>query len=165
MDLARIFRHLVTPGWLVHRSFPRPVLARIERAIRESEQSHDGELRLAIEAGLPAVVLMRGITPRQRAREVFGQLAVWDTEHNSGVLIYLQLVDHSIEILADRGIAAKVDQATWDTICRRMEEAFRAGSFEAGTLRGITEITALLAAHFPAGGSNPNELPDRPVLL
>jgi uncharacterized membrane protein len=165
MSLTRIFRHLLTPGWLVYRSFPRPVLARIEQAIRQSERSHDGELRFAIEAGLPAVALTKGVTPRQRAREVFGQLAVWDTEHNSGVLIYLQLVDHSIEILADRGIAAKVDQAAWDAICRRMEHAFRARSFEAGTLEGIREITALLALHFPPGSSNPNELPDQPVVL
>ena len=165
MDLRRLFRHLLTPGWLVYRSFPRPVLLRIEEAIRESEKAHDGELRFAIEAGLPAVSLLKGITPRQRAREVFGQLAVWDTEHNSGVLIYLQLVDRDIEILADRGIAAKVEQDTWEGICRRMETAFRAGEFEAGTLRGIAEITALLARHFPPGGANPNELPDQPVVL
>ena len=165
MGLTRTFRHLLTPGWLVYRSFPRSVLARIEEAIRESERAHDGELRFAIEAGLPAAALMKGVTPRQRAREVFGQLAVWDTEHNSGVLIYLQLVDHSIEILADRGIAAKVDQPVWDAICHRMEDAFRAGAFEAGTLQGINEITALLAVHFPPGSSNPNELPDRPVVL
>ena len=165
MDFQRMLRHLLTPGWLVYRSFPRPVLARIEEAIRESERSHDGELRFAVEAGLPAVALVRGITPRQRAREVFGQLAVWDTEHNSGVLIYLQLVDRNIEILADRGISAKVEQATWDDICRRMEEAFRNGAFEAGTLQGIAEVTRLLAMHFPPAGANPNELPDRPVVL
>jgi len=165
VDLARIFRHLLTPGWLVYRSFPRPILSRIEEAIRESEKSHDAELRFAIEAGLPAVALVKGITPRQRAREVFGQLAVWDTEHNSGVLIYLQLVDHNIEILADRGISAKVEQATWEEICRRMESAFRSGAFEAGTLQGIRDITALLARHFPPHGAKPNELPDRPVVL
>ena len=165
MDLKRIFRHLITPGWLVYRSFPRQVLSRIEEAIRESEKSHDGELRFAIEAGLPAVALLRDITPRQRAREVFGQLAVWDTEHNSGVLIYLQLVDHNIEILADRGISAKVEQAIWDGICHRMEAAFRSGAFETGTLEGISEITTLLARHFPPDGANPNELPDRPVVL
>ena len=165
MDLKRIFRHLFTPDWVVHRSFPRPVMLRIEQAISESERTHNGELRFAVEASLPLAPLLEGITPRQRAREVFGQLGVWDTASNSGVLIYLQLVDRDIEILADRGISAKVEQATWDAICHRMETAFRAGNFESGTVEGIREITALLAGHFPPGEGNANELPDRPVVL
>jgi uncharacterized membrane protein len=165
MNLERILRHLFTPDWVVRRSFPRQVMLRIEQAIRESEKSHNGELRFAVEASLPTASLLMGITPRQRAREVFGRLGVWDTELNSGVLIYLQLVDRDIEILADRGISAKVDQATWESICHRMEAAFRAGEFEAGTVEGIREITVLLARHFPPGGANMNELPDEPVVL
>ena len=165
MDLKRIFRHLFTPDWIVRRSFPRQVMLRIEQAISESERTHNGELRFAVEASLPLAPLLEGITPRQRAREVFGQLGVWDTASNSGVLIYLQLVDRDIEILADRGISAKVDQATWDGICHRMETAFREGRFESGTVEGIREITALLARHFPPGAANANELPDRPVVL
>jgi uncharacterized membrane protein len=165
MSLKRVLRHFFVPDWVAYRSFPRPVLARIEQAIRESEKSHGGELRFVLEASLPALPLLQGITPRQRAREVFGRFDVWDTELNSGVLIYLQLVDRDIEILADRGISAKVDQATWDAICHRMETAFRAGQFETGTLEGIREITALLATHFPPGGADANELPDQPVVL
>jgi uncharacterized membrane protein len=165
MNLKRILRHLFTPDWIVYRSFPRPVLLRIESAIRESEKLHGGELRFVVEAGLPTMPLLSGITPRQRAREVFGRFEVWDTGLNSGVLIYLQLVDRDIEILADRGISAKVDQATWDGICHRMEAAFRAGEFEAGTVAGIREITALLARHFPPGGADANELPDRPIVF
>jgi uncharacterized membrane protein len=165
MDLQRILRHLLTPDWMARRPFSPPVMSRIEAAIRESEKLHDGELRFAIEAGLPTSALLKGTSPRQRAREVFGRLEVWDTMHKSGVLIYLQLVDRSIEILADRGISAKVDQATWDGVCRRMETAFRAGAFEAGTVEGIREITVLLARHFPPEGVNANELPDSPVVL
>jgi uncharacterized membrane protein len=92
-------------------------------------------------------------------------LNVWDTAHNSGVLIYVQLVDRRIEIVADRGISAKVDQSEWDAICRRMEDAFRAGRFEGGAVTAIAEITTLLARHFPALDQNPNELPDGPVVL
>ncbi|MBI1965019.1 MAG: TPM domain-containing protein [Betaproteobacteria bacterium] len=165
MSAKRILKHLLTPDWSVRRTLPRAALKRIEEAIRASEKSHDGELRFAVEAGLDFLPLLKGITPRQRARQVFGQLNVWDTEHNSGVLIYLQLVDRDIEIVADRGIGAKVQQAAWDAVCRRMEEAFRAGRFEQGALDGIQEITTLLARHFPARGDNPDELPDRPVVL
>jgi uncharacterized membrane protein len=165
MNLARIVKHLLLPDWVVLRAFPAASLARIEAAIRESEKSHSGELRFAVEAGLDPLPVLKGLTPRQRAVEVFSQLRVWDTEHNSGVLIYLQLIDHDIEIVADRGIDARVTQAEWDAVCHRMETAFRAGRFELGVLEGIREITALLATHFPPSGSNPDELPDRPMVL
>ena len=123
MSAKRVLKHLFTPHWIVYWAFPRPALKRIEQAIRESEKTHDGELRFAVEAGLDFLPLLKGITPRQRARQVFGQLSVWDTEHNSGVLIYVQLVDRRIEIVADRGISARVKQHEWDAICRRMEAA------------------------------------------
>lgn len=165
MDPGRILKHLFTPDWAAFRVFPRALLSRIEKAIGESEKLHDAELRFAVEAGLALKPLLRGLTPRQRAHEVFANLRVWDTEHNSGVLIYLQLVDRDIEIVADRGISAKVGQDAWDEICRRMEDAFRAGRFEQGVLDGIREISALLKLHFPPRGANPDELPDRPVIL
>lgn len=165
MNLKRTFKHLLAPDWLVYRAFSRPALQRIAAAIRQSEAAHRGELRFAVEAGLPLVQLLRGVTPRQRARQVFAQLDVWDTEHNSGVLIYVQLMDRRIEILADRGISAKVGQHEWDAICRRMEDTFRERRFEQGVLDGIREITALLGRHFPPRGVNPNELPDKPVVL
>ena len=165
MRTTRILKHLIAPDWLAYRAFPRAALERIEAAIRRSESAHSGELRFAVEAGLDFLPLVKGITPRQRALEVFSRLGVWDTEHNSGVLIYLQLVDRDIEIVADRGINARVEQAQWEAICRRMEDAFRAGRFEQGVLDGVGEITALLVRHFPARGANPDELPDRPVVL
>ena len=165
MDVQRIIRHLFTPHWIVRSAFSREALKRIESAIRQSEASHDGELRFAVEAGLDLLPLLKGTSPRQRALEVFSQLRVWDTEHNSGVLIYVQIVDRRIEIVADRGINARVRQEQWDAICRRIEVAFRSGQFEAGVLEGIREITPLLARHFPPMGDNPDELPDTPVVL
>jgi uncharacterized membrane protein len=165
MNAKRIARHLFAPHWIVTRAFPRAALKRIGEAIGKSEQLHDGELRFAVEAGLHLVPLLKGNSPRRRAREVFSQLGVWDTEHNSGVLIYLQMVDRRIEIVADRGISAKVAQHEWDAICRRMEAAFKLGNFEAGAIKAVEEITRLLASHFPSIGVNPNELPNAPVVL
>ncbi len=165
MSAKRMFRHLLTPHWVVNRAFSRNVLAAIEAAIAASEKTHDGELRFAVEASLHPQPLWHGQSTRQRAEELFGALRVWDTEHNSGVLIYVQLVDRRIEIVADRGIAARVAQPEWDAICRRMEAAFRERRFEAGALAAIAEITALLARHFPPQGDNPNELSDKPVIL
>jgi uncharacterized membrane protein len=165
MDLKRMLKHLCAPHWIVQRAFPARVLAAIGDAIGDSERSHDGELRFAVEAGLSPGHLWRGGTARQRAEELFASLRVWDTRHNSGVLVYVQLVDRRIEIVADRGIAACVAQSEWDAVCRRMEAAFRERRFEQGALAAVTEITVLLARHFPPQGGNPNELPDRPVVV
>lgn len=163
--MKRIVKHLFTPDWIVRRAFSRDALRRIETAIKRSEGGHRGELRFAIEAALDLLPLLKGVTPRRRALELFSQLRVWDTEENSGVLLYLQLVDRDIEIVADRGISAKVRQEEWDAICHRMEQAYRERRFEEGTLAGVREITELLARHFPPRVPNRDELPDRPVVL
>jgi len=164
-DLTRIVRHLLTPHWFVYRAFPQRALKRFERAIAESEKAHSGEIRFAAEAGLDLLPLLQGVTPRGRAHEIFARLRVWDTEHNSGVLIYVQVVDRKIEIVADRGISAKVDQRQWNEICGRIEQAFRERRFEEGAMEGIREVGVLLARHFPASPLNPDELPDKPVVL
>lgn len=165
MNAKRMFAHLFAAPGRVRRAFPTAALKRIEAAISASEARHRGELRFAVEGPLEFLDVARGLTPRERALELFSQMRVWDTAENSGVLLYLQLVDHDIEIVADRGIAARIEQAEWEAICQRMEEAFRARRYEAGVLTGIEEISARLAYHFPASGSNPDELPDKPVLL
>lgn len=159
----RLLKHLFTPDWAAHRAFPRRVLKTIKQAIHDSEQLHRGELRFAVQAGLPIFHLKQ--SPRAHAEETFSLLRVWDTEENTGVLIYVQLVDRRIEIVADRGISGKVPQSEWDAICRAMQTEFRAGRYEEGALAGIRRITDLLALHFPARRDHPNELPDQPVIL
>ncbi len=163
MRPSRLLKHLLVPHWLALRQFPKSSLRKIEDAIKSSERQHDGELRFAVEAGLPFHFLM--FSPRRRAEALFSELRVWDTEHNSGVLIYAQLVDRRTEIVADRGIAAKVEQAEWQAVCRRMEELFKQRQYLNGALEAIERITKILARHFPPRGRNPNELPDKPVVL
>lgn len=163
--VSRMLRHLFMPSWLMWKYFPPAMLAEIETAIRESEIRHHGEIRFAVETSLPFSAIWRGVKGRQAALEAFGNLRVWDTENNSGVLIYLLLADHDIEIVADRGIAARVDQTEWDNIAKLMERHYRAGDFRTGTFEGIRRVTELLARHFPTGPENPDELSNKPVLL
>lgn len=165
MDFKRLFRHLLISDLSVKRAFPVSAMRAIEAAINESEAKHSGEIRFAVEVGLDLVPLLRGMSARQRAIEVFSRLRIWDTEHNSGVLIYLLLADRDIEIVADRGINARVGQDEWNAICTRMETAFKQGQFEQEALAGIREISTLLTKHFPAQTVNPDELPDKPVVL
>jgi uncharacterized membrane protein len=163
--VSRWLRHLIASPILLRRRFPPALLAEVQEAIRASELLHNGEIRFAVETALPFSALWKGITARQAAVEAFGNLRVWDTEANSGVLIYLLLADHDLEIVADRGIAAKVEQAEWDDIAKHMEQHYRAGNFREGSLEGIRRVTELLARHFPPGERNPNELSDKPVIL
>ncbi len=165
MSFGRIMRHLSSGRAAVRRAFPPRALDAVERAIRETETRHDGQIRFAVEAALDLSPLLAGQAARERAIEVFSELRVWDTEHNNGVLIYLLLADRDVEIVADRGIHARLGAETWEAICREMEAAFREGRFEAGVLAGIHAVGEHLARHFPARGDKSNEMPDRPVVL
>ncbi len=86
---------------------------------------------------------------RPRARRCSAHLRVWDTEANNGVLIYVQLADRTVEIVADRGFQGRVSHAEWEAVCRLMEEHFRAGRFQVGSIAGVDAIGNLLARHFP----------------
>lgn len=163
--MRRIIRHLLFFPWRLRQIFTRSVLHAIEQEIAASERLHSGQIRFAVEANLDLMSLLRGKTSRTRAHDVFSQLGVWDTEHNNGVLVYLLLAERRVEIVADRGIEAKLGHALWSRICRQMQEAFRRGAFEVGIREGIREIGVQLATHFPANGSATNELSDRPVVL
>jgi len=165
MKGSRTLRHLIAPHWLARRAFPRATLRAIEDAVAASEGLHAGELRFVVEAGLPFGDLWRDVSPRERARELFSRLRVWDTERNGGVLVYVQLVDRRVEIVADRGIAAKVPQSEWDAICRGMEQAFGSGDYRRGALEAIARLSRLLVLHQPSRPDDRNELSDRPLLL
>ena len=165
MNIQRIARHLLTTDVQVSRTFGRSTLNKIEAAIKASEAEHVGEIRFAVEGGLDGMPLFKGQSARERAIELFSQLRVWDTRHNTGVLIYLLLADRAVEIVADRGIHGKVESHDWRTVCRQMEAAFRQSNFEGGVVSGVQAVTRHLKQHFPSDDHDRNELPDKPVLL
>ena len=165
MKIQRIVRHLLTTHGQVKRILPRSALNAIERAIKASETLHVGEIRFAVEGALDGSPLFKGQSPRERAIELFAQLRVWDTEHNNGLLIYLLLADRAVEIVADRGIHARVGVEEWRRVCRQMEAAFGQSDYEGGVVRGVQAVTQHLVRHFPANASSGNELADPPVAL
>ena len=165
MDIRRIWKHLLEHRWRVRRIFPPRVLAAIEAAIKASEATHTGQIRFVVEGALDGAPLFRNQPARARALDVFSRLRIWDTAHNNGVLIYLLLADRDFEIVADRGIDAKVGRAGWEQICVAMETDFRAGNFQGGVIKGIEAVSRELAMHFPAQGAGRNELPDAPVVM
>jgi TLP18.3/Psb32/MOLO-1 phosphatase superfamily protein len=162
----RILKH----RWFDERDAARALgadaMKRLEERVHASEIAHSGEVRICVEAGLPLSYLWKGLGARDRAIMLFGKLRVWDTEANNGVLIYLLLAEHAIEIVADRGLARHVPPEHWQGIVAGMRDAFRAGRYEDGLAAAIDAVDAMLVKHFPLaeGELNPNELPNAPYL-
>src|ERR1700721_1774423 len=165
MKLGRLLRPVFITRWSTRRHFPPAVLDAIEQAISECEGRHGGEIRFVVETAFDLPELWRDLPPRQRALQLFGQYRVWDTAHNNGVLIYVLMADRVVEIIADRGVAARVAQPEWEAVCRQMELHYRAGRFREGSIAGIEGVGALLGRHFPGRHHSDHELPNAPVLL
>jgi uncharacterized membrane protein len=151
----------------VRRLFPESSLDRIAAQVGAGEMRHSGQVVFAVEADMPLWQVWRGVQAPARAREVFARLGVWDTEANNGVLIYLLLADHRIEIVADRGLRDRVDSARWRQVCALIEEGMRAGQAEQAVLEGGRAVSDVLSEHFPRMEAEPgiDELSNHPRVL
>lgn len=172
--LLTILKHRWLDSSDTRRRVDDAMAERLAGRVGASERRHSGEIRVCVEAALPLSYLWRlgrhapmKALVRQRAMSWFGRLRVWDTAGNNGVLIYLLLAEHAIEIVADRGLARRVPAADWHALAARLGQALHQGRYEDGLTDALAEVSALLVAHFPASGDAPggNELPDAPVLL
>ncbi|MES2317644.1 MAG: TPM domain-containing protein [Pseudomonadota bacterium] len=163
--LTRQWRHWRSTAAQGRRMFPADTLAKIGAAITAGEQRHRGELRLIVENAMPSDAIWSDLSNRQRAIALFAEYGVWDTEDNCGVLIYVNVAEHKVDIVVDRHIGRKIDAATWQQVCRTMTAGFARGDVEGSTLAAVEQVNALLAAHFPATGARLNELPDAPIVL
>jgi uncharacterized membrane protein len=163
--VRRWLRHLLGARARAARAFPPATLDALTEAITAGERTHRGQVRLIVEQALPWAELRAGIRGRRRALALFADHGVWDTEENCGVLVYVNLADHTVDIVADRGIARKVDGAAWQAICDGMTAGFAHGDYAGAALAALGRVNDLLRRHFPADGSRANELPDRPLML
>lgn len=162
---SRMKRHLLTTASAGRRAFPQTTVKAIEAAIAEGETLHRAEVCLIIEAALPLQAIMHGVTARERASALFTQHRIWDTEENCGVLIYINLADHKVEIVTDRAVGRLIAARDWQAICHSMTQGFARGTFHDSTLAALTRINALLQQHFPANGTRPNQITNQPIIL
>ncbi len=171
--LKSLLRHLWLDASDAQRVITPDVLLRLSQRVAASEHRHSGQLRICVEAALPMSYLWRlgGNTTlaqliRERAVMLFSKLRVWDTERNNGVLIYLQLAERAIEIVADRGLSQHISPQAWQAMTQRMGAAFASNHFEDGLTQALEEVSALLVTHFPAtaGKQQPDELSNEPVV-
>ncbi|WMJ67882.1 TPM domain-containing protein [Stenotrophomonas sp. 24(2023)] len=162
--MSRWLRHLFAPS--ARRAFPPATLQAITEAIGEGERRHAGQVMFAVESDLPLLALWRGVTARQAAERAFAHLRTWDTAGNNGVLIYLLLADHAVEIVADRGLQGRVSAQQWQQVCAGLCQGLRGPQPEQALRQAIAAVSDLLAGHFPATGrSNGDGLPDTPQIL
>lgn len=163
--IKRQWRHWMSTTSKGKQAFSDETLAQLGQAITAGEQRHRGEVRLIVEHSMPSEAIWQDLSSRQRAIGLFAEHGVWDTEDNCGVLIYVNLAEHKVEIVVDRAIGRQIDNSTWQAICRTMTQGFARGEFRASTLAAIEQVNTLLAQHFPAQGQRSNELPDHPIVL
>lgn len=163
--MQRLWRHWTSTTAQGRKLFPPESLAAIGAAITAGEQTHRGELRLVVEAAMPSELVWDGVSNRQRALALFAETGVWDTEDNCGVLIYVNLAERKVDIVADRAINRRISAATWQAVCDTLTAGYARGQFHASTLAAVEQVNLLLREHFPAAGARANELPDHPILL
>jgi uncharacterized membrane protein len=128
---------------------------RIVTAIRNAEQRTSGEIRLYLEAKNPYV------NPIDRAREIFAQLKMHETEHHNGVLLYIAHKHHEVALFGDAGIYEKAGAAFWDAEVRKMIANFGKNQLTEGIIQCITDVGETLYQAFPyLAAEDKNELPD-----
>ena len=111
-----LFVPLLHSKWLTTES-----KARLTDAVTRAERGHRGEVFLIVENHLPIQEAYR-MNCRERAIDLFSEYRVWDTEENTGVLIYVNICERKLEIVADRGISAHVSPTVWNAMCELLDE-------------------------------------------
>jgi putative membrane protein len=108
---------------------------------------------------------VRRLHAHQRAVEQFLVQNLHTTAEHTGVLIFVSVAEHHVEVLADAAIDAQVPAGTWQKIVDDLTAAIGAGHPTDGLVAAISAAGKQLAHHFPPGPRNPNELPDHLILL
>lgn len=163
--LKRLLRHLTTTRATGRHTFPAHTLKAIQTAIAQGETQHRAEIRLIVEPALTLRDVLGGLFARERARELFAHHRIWDTEENCGILIYINLADHKVEIIADRAVGRALSASDWQAICHTMTQGFAHGDFHDSAVAALSQLNALLKTNFPANGSPLNELSNQPLVL
>ena len=136
-SLACFWRHSGLAPDPVGRAFDDAAFDRIEAAIVAGESRHRGEVRFALESRLAWHALRRGLTARERALQVFGEQRIWDTEENTGILIYLLTADRAVEIIADRLVHQRLPAGIWHETCQQIVSTISHGNPVDGVVSAI----------------------------
>ena len=164
-SLARWWRQVLFVPMLHSKWLASEAKARLTAKVTEAERGHRGEVFLIIENQLPIQAAYH-IDCRERAVDLFSEYRVWDTEENTGVLVYVNICEHKLEIVADRGISAHVSPTVWQAMCEKAVAGIANQKMEESLSELLDEVGQLLRQYYhlehdPAG----NELSDTVVFL
>ena len=159
--------------WLKHffympaakRYFNRIDQHAIAQAVTQAEHGHIGEIQVVIEGCIPSNQAYYQNT-QMRARQLFAELGVWDTEFNSGILLYLNLCEQKVEIVIDRGIQKETEQTVWDEICQKMITQLSKHQYREAVMTGVFSIGEVLNEFYAHSiDDQNNELSNKPIIL
>ncbi|MCU4378571.1 TPM domain-containing protein [Acinetobacter haemolyticus] len=163
-SLKRWFKHFLYIS-ATHRYFNQQDRVEIAKGVQQAEQGHVGEIQVVIEGHIPCSQAYYQDT-RLRAQQLFAELGVWDTELNSGVLLYLNLCERKVEIVVDRGLKNATDRETWQQICALIIEKLKNKQYQQGVLAGVEQIGQVLTRYYDQPiPEQTNELPNEPIIL
>ena len=163
--LATLFRLPDAGRAAGERAFPAATLQAITKLISHGESVHRAEIKLVIDTASCGKPIANKRLTRQRAVHLFSQYRIWDTEENCGILVYLNLADRKVEIIADRCVNRALSPADWHAVCQIMVKGFGAGLFHDSVLAALEHLNSLLHEHFPSHGTRRHELSDKPLIL
>lgn len=122
-------------------------------AIQSAEKDTSGEIRVHIEKSTDK-------DPLERAKEVFYELKMNETQAQNGVLFYVATESHHFAILGDKGINDLVPTNFWDSEKELVLSHFKNREFAKGLELGIIEAGKKLKEFFPYQSDDTNELSD-----
>ena len=164
-SLARWWRQVLFVPLLHSKWLTADAKARLTKSVESAEQGHRGEVFLIVENHLPIEDAYH-INCRERAIDLFSEYRVWDTEENTGVLVYVNICEHQLEIVADRGISAHVSPTVWRAMCDKAISGIANKKTEESVAELLDEVGQVLRQYYqlednPSG----NELSNTVVFL
>ena len=164
-SFKRWWKHALYLPWRTKSYFTSNQLEQIEQAVGVAELGHPGEIMVIIEGNLP-LRQAYWVDSHQRALDLFSLFKVWDTQYNSGMLLYVNICEHHLELLADRGIHQFVAPEHWQTICDQVLAEFKQEKYGEGVLAGVQLIGQTLQAFYTLQVEDSgNERANRPILI
>ncbi|MFA9486675.1 MULTISPECIES: TPM domain-containing protein [unclassified Moraxella] len=163
-SLSRLWRQLSFVPILHNQWLTDELKVRLAQAITHAESGHRGEIYLVIENHLPISQAYR-VDCRERALGLFGTHRVWDTAENTGVMIYVNICEHNLEIIADRGIDDCVGETVWTNLTQTALQSCQSGDFATALMTLIAQIGELLRRYYPGDDVSGNELDNEVVFL
>ena len=142
--LHRLLRHWYLSNRHGYRLFSPNALQRFDTILQDGMQRHQARLRLVIEVALPTRAVLRNISARTRAGIVFAQHHAMHDSASCNVLIYINLADRKVEIIADAAAGHQLSEEPWGQLCDQITGGFIRGDPTDGIANALHGLNAHL---------------------